>query len=255
MILFQPNSNNFDKMMSVARDNGFGFELMEFSFPYILDDKDTVDRLVGTYAAAPVVALHGVFIDINYSGGDPEVFKVSKKRIEQCAFLACKLNVKKIVLHSCFFPILTPDDPLYGVWAEESAVLLIEIAEKYDIQFCIENVLDISPDIILTMVEQANHPRVKVCFDIGHANLSKTPIPVWIEKLAPHITHVHLSDNNGIYDEHLALGDGNIDFLEADRLFCKYNVKADYTIEVKPFKNVEKSIEFLNRGGMPYVKL
>ena len=39
------------------------------------------------------------------------------------------------------------EDPLYDIWSRTAADCLCEIAEKYDITLCIENVTDRDPDI------------------------------------------------------------------------------------------------------------
>ncbi len=253
MILFQPKTDNFQNMCEYAQAHQLGFEVINFYFPTVLDDEDTVNRLLAMYKGKPVHAMHGVFIDINYSGGDPLVMNASRKRIEQCASCAVHMGIKRIVLHSCFFPLLVPNDMLYDIWAEESANLLIEIAEKYDVEFVIENMLDITPNIIVKMMKAANHPRIGACLDVGHANLSKTPIARWIEDLHPYLRHVHLNDNFGIYDEHLPLGMGNVDWPEVDGQFRQYKVQADYTIELKTLSEIRASYEYILSGAMPYV--
>lgn len=249
MILIQPQSTSYDEYLRFAESHGFGFEAMEYSFPAILDKPEALDRLYDRYKASPLYSFHGVFIDINYSGGDELIFEASKKRIRQCCAQAERLGVRKIVLHSCFFPILPPNDPLYDLWSEESSGLLNGITREFGVEFLIENVVDINPDVIFKMVTTAANPDINVCLDVGHANLTKTPASVWFEKLHPYIKYIHLSDNHGVYDDHTALGDGCIDWRAVFALVKKYGLKPDYTIEVKPFSNVIKSVDFCRRYG------
>ncbi|MHC1565516.1 MAG: TIM barrel protein, partial [Candidatus Syntropharchaeales archaeon] len=49
--------------------------------------------------------------------------------------------------------------------------------------------------------------------DVGHANTAG----VLDEFLTCDINHIHLHDNNGGTDEHLAIGEGTIDFKEVAR--------------------------------------
>ncbi|MDO4562709.1 MAG: sugar phosphate isomerase/epimerase [Clostridia bacterium] len=252
MILLQPTAQSRGDYLNFARTHSLGLELMDFAFPVILKNDSMAQALYSKYDGVLVRAFHGPFVDLNYSGGDDEIFEISKRRIRKCASHAYAMGVRGIVIHSCFFPTLTRDDPLYAMWSEEAAVLLRSVAEEYNVGFFIENVLDMTPDIISMMVREANHPCVKVCLDIGHANLSRTSLEGWMEALHEHIVHVHLSDNNAFYDDHIALGTGSVDCGKFDRLAKFYRLKADYTIEVKPFGAVTASFEYI-KENMPYV--
>lgn len=245
MILVQPSVNEYDRFLSLADRHNIGFELTSFMFPAVLDDKKTVKRLLDRFFHAPVKAIHGPFVDLNYSGGDIEIFKVSAKRITRCAEIASKLGVKKMVLHSCFFPVLKKEDPLYNLWTEESAYLLDFISKTYGTVFCIENMLDRDPDIICRMASYNQTPTRRACLDAGHANLTLTPQENWVSALSSHLSHIHLSDNRGVYDEHLALGDGTVDWKGFFKSCEKHPFSADYTLEVGSVENIEKSVEYL----------
>lgn len=254
MVLVQPQIKNISQYIELGKVHKVAFELMDLSFPTVLDDEDTLTKVLSSYENTNNYSVHGVFIDINYSGGDPLVFEVSKRRIIQCVENARKLNIHKIILHTCFFSILPEKDMLYDIWCDDSAIFLISIAEKYDMEIFIENVLDISPFVIKKLMQKTNHEKIGVCFDVGHANLTKTPIEEWIKALHPYIKYFHLSDNNGVFDEHLALGSGNVDFVELGELIKKYGIKADYTLEVTGIERVLRSLEYLSIKELSYVK-
>lgn len=52
---------------------------------------------------------------------------------------------------------------------------------------------------------------VGTCLDTGHAHLAGE-MGVVIQKLSGHLKMVHVNDNCGDWDAHLALGDGSIDW-------------------------------------------
>jgi sugar phosphate isomerase/epimerase len=52
---------------------------------------------------------------------------------------------------------------------------------------------------------------VGTCLDTGHAHLARE-MSVVIQKLSGHLKMVHVNDNHGDRDEHLAPGDGSIDW-------------------------------------------
>lgn len=254
MIVIQPTENSYAEYLDLARENGLGFELMDFAFPATLDDRLAVTRLIGRYTDAPVFSFHGPFISVDFSGGDEKIFEASALRITQCAAIARRLGVKRIVLHSCFFPILKKDDPLYDIWSEKGARLFHTVCSEFGVELLIENVLDRDPDIILRIMKAAAPASVGVCFDVSHANLSPTPQEEWFKILSPYIRHIHLSDNFGRYDDHEALGDGCIDFSEINMLIGEYCDRADFTIEVNGIGKVKRSLDFLKKGGMTNVR-
>ena len=53
-----------------------------------------------------------------------------------------------------------------------------------------------------------------------------------MERFGERIGHVHLSDNRGAYDEHLALGAGTIDFPQLAENLHKFGYDGTVTFEV-----------------------
>ncbi len=250
MILLQPRQVEYEEYLSYVRENGFGFELTDFMFSPVLDDSKTKKKLLKRFDGAPVKAFHGPFADLNFSGGDHAIYKITEKRIVQCCECAIKLGVHKMILHSCFFPVMPKDDVLYKIWSEQSVYLLATLSDKYDMLFCIENLLDINPDIIVDMMQAAKgHKGIRVCLDAGHANLTRTPIKIWNEAFSPWLSHVHLSDNHGIYDDHISVGNGTVDWSSFFATLDPRGGNMDYTIEVKNLDFIKKSVEYLQKTG------
>lgn len=257
MILFQPRPSEYEEALEYARAEGYGFEVTDFMFYPVLDDADTCARLVKRLDGAPVRTLHGPFADLNFSGGDPDICAVTERRIVRCCECAAELGVHKMVLHSCFFPLMPPDDVLYPLWDENAAELLTTLADRFDMTFCIENLLDITPAIIEGMMKAANgHPHIRACLDAGHANLSRTGQAEWNRELSPWLTHFHLSDNGGMYDDHIALGDGCVDWAS---FFASLDPRGadpatpgcslDFVLEVTGLARVRRSVDWLRAAG------
>ena len=57
---------------------------------------------------------------------------------------------------------------------------------------------------------------VGTCLDTGHAHLARE-MGVVIQKLSGHLKMVHINDNHGDRDDHLAPGDGSIDWPWVDQ--------------------------------------
>jgi sugar phosphate isomerase/epimerase len=65
---------------------------------------------------------------------------------------------------------------------------------------------------LLTLLEALTpSPPAGLVFDAGHAALGGDPVTV-AQAMQPRLVHTHLHDNHGARDEHLAPGDGRIDW-------------------------------------------
>lgn len=91
------------------------------------------------------------------------------------------------------------------------------------------------------------HPRFGICFDYAHAHVfgDENHIEEWVKTLAPYIRHVHINDNHCKTDEHLAIGDGNIDWRRFLLYREKYFPEATILLEVKGMDKIKKSMEYL----------
>lgn len=245
MILVQPQRQNVGDYEQLAKRYGLKFELMDAAFNSVLDNEILQEEIRNTYDPSLLYSCHGIFADLNFSGSDPLIYEVSRQRLCQCAAYAARLGIERMVIHSCFHPVLHPDDTLYELWSHKFAELLCQVAERYQMELFVENVLDRNPYILGRIMETASHPKVKVCLDIGHANLSACSLEEWFLRLHEHLSYIHLSDNDGLYDAHLPVGQGNVDWRNVKKLIEKYNIKADYTLEVAGMSGVLKSIEYL----------
>jgi sugar phosphate isomerase/epimerase len=89
-----------------------------------------------------------------------------------------------------------------------------------------------------------------LCFDTGHFNLFSTiSLAEWLDQVRPHIFEIHLHDNTGKADDHLAIGDGNFDFAALFAGLC--GITPVYTIEAHSKEDVLRSIGQLNKYCLP----
>jgi sugar phosphate isomerase/epimerase len=72
----------------------------------------------------------------------------------------------------------------------------------------------------------------------------------WFEILGDRIGYLHLSDNGGLYDDHLPLGDGTVDWAAADALWKGLGRDTYLTFEVGPPEGVRRSIAYLKERGL-----
>jgi D-psicose/D-tagatose/L-ribulose 3-epimerase len=72
----------------------------------------------------------------------------------------------------------------------------------------------------------AGHSRVKAMFDTHHANIEEKSIPGAIDTIAPHLVHVHISEN-----DRGTPGDGHINFTEVFDKLREINYTGPLVIE------------------------
>lgn len=85
---------------------------------------------------------------------------------------------------------------------------------------------------------------LRICFDIGHAN-TMGQIDDMIDTFGDRIANVHIHDNHGEKDEHLTIGDGDIDFERVVKRLSNY--KGNWIIESKDYESAVQSSLRLNR--------
>lgn len=234
-----------DDAVQTAREFGLGVELAQFCLAENMD-KTPPDVQASLDAAlqVPRRVLHAPFAELCPAAIDPLVREVAKRRFLQAAALAKRYGAEKMVVHSGFIPLV-----YYPEWfAPQSAAFWREFLNDVDgLTLCVENVMETSPDALRQIAEQVNDPRLRICFDVGHAFCQSGDLAPWLDALAPYISHVHLHNNHGSFDEHLGLPDGTLDMAAVIRQLEALAPQATYTLEVR---SARASVEWLLKEGL-----
>jgi sugar phosphate isomerase/epimerase len=201
---------NFHECVELACERGLGIELMAFSAPSVLDgewralDKEYRSAL----AAVPgPLTMHGPFMDLVSGSPDERINMVTYGRYEHVIRIADLLGVGQVVLHANYIGLLHNEVYRQG-WHQRNVDFwgpLGDYARAYGVVVAIENMWEFDPAIIGNLLGELNHPNLKACMDVGHANLFSDPdvtFDDWLETLAPWVTELHMNNNNGVMDEH-----------------------------------------------------
>ena len=160
------------------------------------------------------ITLHGPFIDLSAGSTDPAIKAVTRSRFEQLLKLVPVFRPRAVVCHAGY------DWKRYGYareeWIESSldtwswlAGSLVEQGSR----LMLENVYEKEPQDIGIILEGLKNQNVGFCLDAGHLfAFGNGELEPWLEGLGSYIGQLHLHDNHGSNDEHLPLGQGNIDF-------------------------------------------
>lgn len=232
------------EMKALLKMTGGGVESIEFS---VSENLDILPQMLQEYEKrlenleCRELMIHGPFLDLNPMAFDSLVAEATRTRYEQAYEAARALGAKKIVYHTGFVPSVYY---LEG-WAERMIDFYRCFLEDKpsDIQILMENVLDPFPQPIAEIAENIVHPAFGICLDVGHANCySDIPLQEWLEVQSPYIRHLHIHDNHGDRDAHLALGDGVIPF---EKLMPWIKNRMDVTVECNSMEDCLKTFDKL----------
>ena len=198
-------------------------------------------------------SIHGPFLDLNAGSRDEEIRRVTAKRYGQAFAAARILRPVQMVLHSGFDRWHYGDKEDAEKWLETSRATwewALEETEPLGFTLALENVFEHRPEILFQLLRKVNHERLRFCFDIGHSHLfSAVPIGEWIDALAPFLAEIHLHDNLGEDDDHMAIGEGKIDFPILFAQLQKRAVRPQLTIEAFDERRVRMSLRALEGLG------
>jgi sugar phosphate isomerase/epimerase len=165
------------------------------------------DVLDSTHLKATV---HAPYADLNLASINDPIWRESVRQVCLCVEHAADITDRVTVHPGYLSPAgkLLPD----RVWDLQKEALrqIGKCAEEHGVVACLENMINIpdflchDPYELLGLTEGID--GIGVTFDLGHANtVRKTDAFLGVIGQADHL---HIHDNHGSTDEHLALGDG-----------------------------------------------
>ncbi len=194
--------------------------------------------------AGLAVTVHAPFMDLNPGAIDPLIRNVTRRRFDRTLQLAGLLNAHLIVFHPGFFRWH------YGgrneLWIEASLRFWPDFIAQAAAQHCrlvLENVFEEDPDTLRSLLDEIDSPWLGHCFDIGHWHLfGQGSLQEWFDALGRHLHHLHLHDNQGDRDAHLAIGEGSADFAELFDLLSRHDLTPSATLEIHNQKSLLESL-------------
>ncbi|OQC71436.1 MAG: endonuclease IV [Euryarchaeota archaeon ADurb.Bin009] len=184
--------------------------------------------------------VHAPVADINIASENEHLRRASVRVVSDLADLCDRIGAGRLVIH----PGHTWGEEMRGV-AERalnrSLSDLATIQQDVNVRLALENMgaWDIcffrEPGFLARLADGG----LGFALDVGHAHVNGNLGPFLEEGGA---IHVHLHDNCGNRDDHLACGEGSIDFRRVLRVLPRSATKV---IEPASFRQYEKSIEYL----------
>lgn len=162
-----------------------------------------------------------------------------KKSIYACSLLGCKYWViHPIMPFGC-----TNSPELDGEFWELNLKFMRELlafAKDLDVTICLENMpfkqLPLSkPEEILNFVREVNDENFKICLDTGHVSVfGELDLAEEVRRLGSEIKVLHVHDNDGKGDKHMAPYFGVIDWADFGKALKEIGFDGVISLETSP---------------------
>lgn len=216
-------------------DYNFGLDYAHKNGVYAADWKEHIERV-----RRQEDALSAKFIQAHSPMGAPiaegndEFVDATIRCIEACGLL----GIPNIVVHSGYAHGISKEETF-----ERNKVFyakLFPVAEQYGVNILVENFNKMCVDGMYwidsaadqrALIDYVDHPLFHGCWDAGHGNMQETPQDESLRILGCHVYALHVQDNLGTNDSHLApfCGSLNMDALMHGLLDIDY--KGYFTFE------------------------
>jgi sugar phosphate isomerase/epimerase len=242
------DNGNLDAVIPLCRQFGYGIEVQAFYDPQLIErEPSSIEKCTALIRGITPISSHGCFADLCPGSFDPMVRSIARNRFDLSYKIAKQIGASHLVLHHGYVPHTSSPDN----WLSRSIVFWNEFLADKDssIQIHLENLLELDPDLLVGLIDAIDKPFVNLNLDIGHVHCnSKGSLPEWIRKLGNRIGYVHLHDNNGLNDEHLQLGRGNLPMHDVFNALKTFAPEAILAIEADP-SDITESIKWLSDNG------
>ena len=216
----------------LAKQNNLGIEIAEYCTAWNMDEKfdELHPKVQEEIAGISGCILHAPFNELFPCAIDQKARALAAYRYRQAIDLAKQYGATKVVVHGGYNRGL-----YYPVWYVEESIKFWKefLAEDPGVQIVLENVLETEPQWMLDIVKGVDDPRLRLCLDIGHVNAySQVPLMQWLESWKDYLSHFHIHNNDGSWDTHNALYDGNIPMREFLNRAAECCTDATFTLEL-----------------------
>lgn len=230
----------WDLAESVALEHGLGFESQLYTKNRALGDTD----LQQEFAISKEVdkhSYHGPFRELFHLCASADEIEKANDHYQRFYEIALEAGASHVVFHSGFLVDRMTEEE----WLEESKLFWTRFLQDKDdsIEIHIENVYE--PDFtgINRLIDFLHRRWVKICLDVGHANMSSTiPVEDWAAGFGSRIGSVHLHNNDGTGDQHRGIANGTINMLKVLQTLESVAPEAVWVLETR---EKESSLQWL----------
>jgi sugar phosphate isomerase/epimerase len=216
---------------------------------YRLDNPDCFKKIEEIIASTNLgVTVHAPYGDLNLATLNDPIWRESIRQICTCIEYASALT-NRVTIHPGY---LSPVGKLMPekIWELQKNALrqIGKFAIEHSVLACLENMISIKeflcrrPEELIGMTEGIE--GIGMTFDFGHANTIGM-----VNDFLPFVhraNHIHIHDNHGMSDEHLALGTGTINWDKVGKTIAE-NYSGVVVIEGRSTEESKTSLAVFRR--------
>ena len=217
-----------EETLEFIENLGIDYAELVHQFPSENIDADILESYNLKYS------IHSPFMDVNIAALQDKSRLNSIKQIKDSIDLANKINAEAVVIHPGLAPFLANKyflDKVYET-ANNSIKELGEYGRDLGVLATIENMPTFDGMLYNNMED----------FHANHSGYSPD------QMIFDSIKHIHIHDNFGDEDAHLALGEGSIELKYIVNSLEEKNYDGIYIIEVNDYDSIKKSYEYMKKN-------
>lgn len=228
-----------------------------------LPDLEAVGAALDRLGLWPV-GMHGPFKGLDLSASDEARRRANVDVVKRSLDVAAALDCVQVVLHVDGAGEDPPGPQAEGRGERlQRAVQSLEELCEYALDLGITLLIENQPDPtgarigsrtaeLVDIIEAVDMPNIGLCFDLAHAVVSAGDWRQEWEAAADHVASVHVSDTYGRDDDHLPLGEGNVDWARFAVVLDEFAPELDVVLEVAGGEEaVRRSLVELDRLSAP----
>jgi sugar phosphate isomerase/epimerase len=230
-----------ENVLSCLEERGLEYCEVINEYPYNSIDEDVV------HSFNIKISVHSPLSDVNIASYNNAMRKSSVLQIKNSIDIAATMDPGIVVVHPGHIPILGKkfEDKIL-----ENSIKSLDECSKYandnGVMLCIENMPDIDGLLgkdINQLDEIVKDLNAHITLDVGHAYNMKFSVKEMLR--SPRIKHIHLSDNDGTFDNHNAIGSASIDFKSLFNELKRIGYDGILVVEVNDPPAVSESLKFI----------
>lgn len=240
------------KALNWGENYEFGLVEIVAENKHVIDEETlpSIKDLLSCYSFDYTV--HSPFSDINISSLNKSIRKESIRQVKYSIYAVNEIGGKVLTFHPGRHSAATSKA------RESTKKILFESLKEisdYNKDFGVTIALENMPDTFITTMRvsqevlevlgQDQLSGIKHTMDVGHLETNNVDIEEYIHNLKDYLIHIHLHDNFGEFDNHLPLGEGNINFALIFRTLKEIKYKGRIILEMTRRADVLKSRDYL----------
>ena len=229
-----------------AANNGFNHVEILMDHPlYSLENLSFAEVIELKWSYDLDLLIHAPATSTNFISISEEMRKASYKEMSKVCYFADKCGAEVVTFHIGWNPAFINNGEFYFNKAlydrHNESVLLNEFlpfVKTCPVQLALENTIMIEDRLERALNEIMRTTTLGLTIDVGHYNIRENP---FFLKNFDRVVNMHLHDNDGKSDLHLALGKGNVDL----KRFNLNKYTGFLTIETREEKSILESRDYL----------